>query len=95
MFDESSKAQKYIEKLNKISNNTKKIASKISDKSMILLTSEGELSTYGPKDRFDGLIYNEMGMKPADEKIKAGPHGKPVSLEYVAEEDPDIIFAMD
>lgn len=95
IFDESSKAQKYIEKLNKISNNTKKIASKISDKSMILLTSEGELSTYGPKDRFGGLIYNEMGMKPADEKIKAGPHGKPVSLEYVAEEDPDIIFAMD
>jgi len=95
IFDESSKAQKYIEKLNKISNNTEKIASKISDKSMILLTSEGELSTYGPKDRFGGLIYNEMGMKPADEKIKAGPHGKPVSLEYVAEEDPDIIFAMD
>lgn len=95
IFGEESKSQKYIKKLDKISNETQKIASKISDKSMILLTSEGELSTYGPKDRFGGLIYNEMGMEPVDGKIKAGPHGKSVSLEYVAEKNPDIIFAMD
>ena len=51
---------------------------------MLLLTSQGELSTYGPDGRFGGLLYDQLGFKPADKKVKPNPHGQPVSFEYVA-----------
>lgn len=51
---------------------------------MLLLVSQGELSTYGPGGRFGGLLYDQLGFKPADKDIKPNPHGQPVSFEYVS-----------
>ncbi|MBJ6275875.1 ABC transporter substrate-binding protein [Staphylococcus aureus] len=95
IFNNESKSKEYITKLDKVVSDTKRETKNLSKNAMLLLISEGELSTYGPKDRFGGLIFGELGIKPADNNIKSGPHGKPVSFEYVSEKNPDIIFSMD
>lgn len=64
-------------------------------KVMYLLVNEGELSTFGPKERFGSLVYNTLGFKPADSKIKGSSHGQNVTNEYINEKNPDVILAMD
>ena len=64
-------------------------------KALYLLVNEGELSTFGPGERFGSMIFNTMGFTPADKEIKESNHGQNVTNEYVAEKNPGIIFAMD
>lgn len=65
------------------------------DKAMYLLVNEGELSTFGPGERFGSLIFDTFGFTPVDDKIKDSTHGQNVTNEYISEMNPDIIFAMD
>ncbi len=37
---------------------------------MYLLVNEGELSTFGPKGRFGGLVYDTLGFNAVDKKSK-------------------------
>ena len=62
---------------------------------MYLLVNEGELSTFGPGGRFGDLLFNTLGFKPADQHVKASPHGQNINNEYITSKDPDIILAMD
>src|SRR5687767_6373945 len=57
---------------------------------LFVMTSGGELSAYGPETRF-GLVYDELGLTPADEALTAADHGDAVSFEYLAENDPDVL----
>ncbi|AOM83741.1 siderophore ABC transporter substrate-binding protein [Salisediminibacterium beveridgei] len=61
---------------------------------LILMTSEGELSAYGPGSRF-GIIHDDFGVPAADEGIDEANHGMNVSFEYVLETNPEYIFVMD
>ncbi|AWQ68679.1 TPA: siderophore ABC transporter substrate-binding protein [Staphylococcus aureus] len=62
---------------------------------MYLLVNEGELSTFGPKGRFGGLVYDTLGFNAVDKKVSNSNHGQNVSNEYVNKENPDVILAMD
>ena len=61
---------------------------------LFVMTSAGEVSAYGPETRF-GLVYDELGLTPADEALTAADHGDAVSFEYLAENDPDVLLVLD
>lgn len=63
-------------------------------KGSLILTTGGKMSTYGPGSRF-GMLFSEYGVQPADEKIKVGSHGQPISFEYILETNPDWLFVID
>lgn len=62
---------------------------------LLVMTSAGEVSAYGPGSRF-GLLHEAMGVAPADEGLASDAgHGDAVSFEYLAETDPDHLFVLD
>lgn len=61
---------------------------------LVVLTTGGDLSVYGPGSRF-GLVHDVFGVEPADEDLDVSTHGEVVSFEYVAQTDPDWMFVID
>lgn len=61
---------------------------------LIVMTSDGSLSAYGPGSRF-GIIHDDFGVEPVALDIEEATHGQNISFEYVAEMDPDYLFVMD
>ena len=95
IYDKEDKAKDLNKDLDDKIADMKDKTKKFDKKVMYLLVNEGELSTYGPKERFGSLVYNTLGFKPADNDIKAGSHGQNVTNEYINEKNPDVILAMD
>lgn len=62
---------------------------------LVVLTTGGEVSAYGPGSRFGSMIHDVLGVEPADPGIKVDTHGEAVSFEYIAETDPDWLFVID
>ena len=61
---------------------------------LIVLTSGGEVTAFGPGSRF-GWLHDELGVTPAIEDVEAATHGDPVSFEFLLETDPDRLFVVD
>ncbi|MFC0273338.1 siderophore ABC transporter substrate-binding protein [Metabacillus herbersteinensis] len=61
---------------------------------LIILANEGKMSAYGAGSRF-GILHDEFGFTPVDEKIEASTHGQSISFEYIVEKDPDYLFVVD
>ncbi|WP_336174079.1 siderophore ABC transporter substrate-binding protein [Ensifer sp. MJa1] len=61
---------------------------------LILLTTGGKISAYGPGSRF-GALHEVFGIKPADPKLQVATHGQAVSYEYILETNPDWIYVVD
>ncbi len=63
-------------------------------KGLVILTTGGKVSAYGPGSRF-GIIHDVFGVAPVDENLKADTHGDSISFEFVAEKNPDYLFVVD
>ncbi|WP_205712364.1 siderophore ABC transporter substrate-binding protein [Euzebya rosea] len=61
---------------------------------LIVLTTGGEVSAYGPGSRF-GIIHDLLGVAPAVEDVEAATHGDAISWEFIAEANPDHLFVLD
>ncbi|WP_052078892.1 siderophore ABC transporter substrate-binding protein [Spirochaeta lutea] len=61
---------------------------------LVLMVNDGSLSVYGPGSRF-GYVYDSFGYVPADPAIETSTHGQSVSFEYLASQNPDILFVLD
>lgn len=61
---------------------------------LIVLTSGGEVTAYGPGSRF-GFLHDELGLTPAVEDVEAATHGEAISFEFLAETNPDWMFVVD
>ena len=61
---------------------------------LIVLTTGGEVSAYGPGSRF-GLIHDVLGVQPAAEDLNPATHGDAVSFEFILETNPDHLFVID
>ena len=72
-----------------------KAAAQGKGKGLVILVNAGKLSAFGPDSRLGGWIHRDIGMPPADEAIKEGSHGQPVSFEYIKEKNPDWLFVLD
>lgn len=95
IYNKEDKADKINQKLDNKIESMKKETKSMNDKVMYLLVNEGELSTFGPGERFGSLVYDTLGFKPVDKNIKDSTHGAVISYEYISEQNPDLIFAMD
>ncbi|MCI2773651.1 ferrated catecholamine ABC transporter substrate-binding lipoprotein SstD [Staphylococcus petrasii] len=95
IYDKEDKAKALNEELDKKIADTKAKTEKVNEKTMYLLVNEGELSTFGPGGRFGDLVFDTLGFKPADDNVKASPHGQNINNEYITSKNPGIILAMD
>lgn len=95
IYDKEDKAKDINEDLDEKISEMKDETKKFNKTVMYLLVNEGELSTFGPKGRFGGLVFDTLGFKPADENVSNSPHGQNVNNEYISKHNPDVILAMD
>ena len=61
---------------------------------LIVLTTGGKMSAYGPGSRF-GVIHDAFGVKPAATGLSVSNHGQAISFEFIAQTDPDWLFVID
>lgn len=61
---------------------------------LIVLTSGGKLSAYGPGSRF-GWIHDDLGVQPVIADVEAATHGDPISFEFILQHNPDYLFVLD
>ncbi len=93
IFGKDAEAKALVDKLDASIAELKGKAEKVG-KGMLLLTTGGKLSTFGPGSRF-GILFSEYGVEPVDTSIKVGMHGQPASFEYILDKNPDWIFIID
>ncbi|MGF0540699.1 siderophore ABC transporter substrate-binding protein [Agrobacterium sp. ES01] len=63
-------------------------------KALIVLTTGGKMSAYGPGSRF-GELHGRFGIAAADPDLTVETHGQVVSYEYILEKNPDWLFVID
>jgi iron complex transport system substrate-binding protein len=65
-----------------------------SGKGLLVLTTGGKMSAYGPGSRF-GLLHSEFGIVPAVEGLATTNHGQAVNAEFILKTNPDWLFVID
>lgn len=93
IFEVDAEADAALAELDEKIADTKAAAAE-SGNALILLTSGGELTAFGPGSRF-GWLHDELGVTPAIEDVEAATHGDPVSNEFVLQTNPDMLFVVD
>ena len=67
-------------------------------KGLLILTTGGKISAYGPGSRF-GVLHDAYGIEPAVTSFDKGNgksnHGQPVSFEFIMQTNPDWLFVVD
>nr|WP_139112629.1 siderophore ABC transporter substrate-binding protein [Hoeflea olei] len=63
-------------------------------KALIILTTGGRISAYGPGSRF-GIIHTDFGIRPAAPDLEVATHGQAISYEFILKTDPDYLFVID
>lgn len=63
-------------------------------KGMIVLTTGGKMSAYGPGSRF-GVLHDSFGIAPAQSKLTVSNHGQAISHEFILQTNPDWLFVID
>ncbi len=61
---------------------------------LIVMTSGGEVSAFGPDSRF-GWLHTELGVIPVIEDVEAATHGEAISFEFILEANPDWLIVVD
>lgn len=61
---------------------------------LIVMTSAGEVTAFGPGSRF-GWLHTELGLEAAVPDVDASTHGDPISFEFIREANPDWLFVVD
>lgn len=93
IFGKQQKAEKAVAELDSAVSALKaKAASK--GKGLIVLTTGGRISAYGPGSRF-GILHDAFGIVPAATGLDTGTHGQPVSFEYILKTNPDWLYVID
>ncbi|WP_412760819.1 siderophore ABC transporter substrate-binding protein [Peribacillus frigoritolerans] len=93
IFDKKDEAAKELKSVEENINALKEKAP--TDKTgLIVLSSGGKVSAYGPDSRF-GIIHDVFGVPAVDDKLEVSTHGQSISFEYIAEKNPDYLFVVD
>ncbi|MEM7125945.1 MAG: siderophore ABC transporter substrate-binding protein [Chloroflexota bacterium] len=61
---------------------------------LVVLTSGGEVSGYGPGSRF-GMIHDMLGVAPTKDSMAAETHGDAISFEFILEQNPGVLYVLD
>jgi len=68
--------------------------SRTAGRGLIIMTTGGRISAYGPQSRF-GAIHADFGIAPAVETLDKAIHGQGVSFELILQANPDWLFVVD
>ncbi|ALE02940.1 siderophore ABC transporter substrate-binding protein [Bartonella ancashensis] len=93
IFDKKREAQAEITNLHKALEEVRK-HTKGKGKALIIMTSGGKISAFGPGARFD-LLHSAFGIAPVTDKITKERHGQLVSYEFILEHNPDWLLVVD
>jgi len=63
-------------------------------KGLLILTTGGKMSAFGPGSRF-GLLHEGYGIEAAVPDLSIGNHGQAISAEFILETNPDWLFVID
>lgn len=94
IFDKKDEVASAVEEIKASVDELNKKASELDKKGLIVLANEGKVSAYGPSSRF-GVIHDVFGFGAADEKIEVSTHGQSITMEYIMETNPDVLFVID
>lgn len=61
---------------------------------LIILTTGGKVSAYGPGSRF-GILHDTFGIPAAAPDLSTSNHGQAVSFEFIYKTDPQWLFVID
>ncbi|MDU4694828.1 MAG: siderophore ABC transporter substrate-binding protein [Paenibacillus sp.] len=94
LFGKEAEAEQELAAINDSVKAVNDLTSASGKKGLIILTTGGKVSAFGPGSRF-GIIHDVLGVTPVDESIKVDTHGNSISFEFVAEKNPDYLFVVD
>ena len=93
IFGKEAQAAARVTQLDASAAELRKQASTIG-KGLLILTTGGKMSAYGPGSRF-GVLHTDFGIAPAVENLATTNHGQAVSSEFILQADPDWLFVID
>jgi iron complex transport system substrate-binding protein len=93
LFGKEAQAKQLLGKLHKSIDDLKAKAS-TAGTGLIVLTTGGKMSAYGPGSRF-GVLHDAFGIKPAAAKLNTSNHGQAISFEFILKTNPDWLFVID
>ena len=93
IFDKRAEAETHLAKFEKSMADLRREASK-AGKGLLVLTTGGKMSAYGPGSRF-GHLHTEFGIVPAVEGLATTNHGQAISAEFILKTNPDWLFVID
>jgi len=93
IFDKKTQAEQELELLKQ---DVDQIKAQAADKGrgLLILTTGGKMSAYGPGSRF-GILHSDFGVVAAESDLSVGNHGQPISFEFILETNPDWLFVID
>ncbi|WP_375642316.1 siderophore ABC transporter substrate-binding protein [Bartonella sp. CM100XJJH] len=93
IFGKTQEAEKEIAKIDEAFAEVRK-NTKGKGTGLILMTSGGKISAFGPKSRFD-IFHSAFGIAPATDKLTVQKHGQLISPEFILETNPDWLLVID
>lgn len=93
LFGKQAQAKVQLDKLHASIAGLKAKAS-TAGSALIVLTTGGKMSAYGPGSRF-GVLHDAFGFKPAVATLQTSNHGQAVSFEFIQKTNPDWLFVID
>lgn len=94
IFDKQAEADKLKAEIDAAFDAAKQAAAG-KGKGLVILVNGGKMSAFGPDSRLGGWLHRDIGIPAADDKIKEGSHGQPISFEYIKQQNPDWLFVLD
>lgn len=93
VFGKEAEAREALDELDDVVNEVKGIGADAGP-GMIVSTSGGEVTVYGPDSRF-GIIHTVLDVPEAVNDVEALPHGEVISFEMIRDTNPEWLFVND
>lgn len=94
LFNKEAEATNKLKELETLVLDTKELVTSIDLKTLVLMTNDGSVFSFGKGSRF-GFLFDELGINNVDPTIESSTHGQEVSYEYILQNNPELILAVD
>lgn len=94
IFGKENEATSRLAAIDEAISRVKSKAATSNANALIVLTTGGKVSAYGPGSRF-GIIHDVLGVTPAVADVQAETHGDAISFEFIRDKNPDILYVVD
>ena len=94
LFNKEAEATNKLKELETLVLDTKELVTSIDLKTLVLMTNDGSVFSFGKGSRF-GFLFDELGINNVDPTIESSTHGQEVSYEYILQNNPELFLAID